>query len=226
MSGEHTVRLAGRLRIRDNHGAGKIRKRNGAKIFIRLFPIISTILPLTLAHASGGGAEEGSGWVGFSWKLLNFLVLAGIIYWLAAKKANEFFSGRQQRIKTSLAGAVTAREDAARKSREYEAKLDHATGEIDELVRIIEGQGLAEKGRIIEEARKAAEKMKEETRTRMEQEYSNASRQLTIEVVRLSAQLAEGLLQKNIRAEDHDVMVRDYIEKVVRKNGSATLPTL
>ena len=191
-----------------------------AGLFI-LFNLLCCIFPLTVAYASGGGAEgghEGPGWVGFAWKLLNFLVMAGIIYWLAAKKVKEFFTGRREGIKTSLAKAVTAREDAEKKFRDYAAKLDRATGEIDELTRMIQAQGLTEKERIIDEARKAAEKMKEDARARMEQEFNKASHQLRIEAVRLSAQMAEGLLQKNIRVEDHEAMVQDYIEKVVRKN--------
>ena len=83
---------------------------------------------------------------------------------------------------------------------------------------MIQAQGLTEKERIIEDARKAAEKMKEDTQARMEQEFNKASHQLRIEAVRLSAQMAEGLLRKNIRVEDHEAMVQDYIEKVVRKN--------
>jgi F-type H+-transporting ATPase subunit b len=176
---------------------------------------------LTVAYASGGGGEgghEGPGWVSFAWKLLNFLVMAGVIYWLAAKKVKEFFTGRREGIKTSLADAVTSRKDAEKKFQEYAAKLDRATGEIDELTRMIQAQGLTEKERIIEEARKAAEKMREEAKTRMEQEFNKASHQLRIEAVRLSAQMAEGLLRKNIRVEDHEAMVQDYIEKVARKN--------
>ena len=188
---------------------------------LSLFNLLCCIFPLTVAYASGGGGEgghEGPGWVSFAWKLLNFLVMAGVIYWLAAKKVKEFFTARRERIKTSLADAVTAREDAEKKFREYAAKLDRATGEIDELTRMIQAQGLTEKERIIEEARKAAEKMREETKTRMEQEFNKASHQLRIEAVRLSAQMAEGLLRKNIRVEDHEAMVQDYIEKVARKN--------
>lgn len=154
----------------------------------------------------------------FFWKLLNFLVMAGVIYWLAAKKVKDFFTGRREGIKTFLAEAVTAREDAEKKFREYAAKLDRATGEIDEITRMIRAQGLTEKERIIEEARKAAEKMREEAKARMEQEFNKASHQLRIEAVRLSAQMAEGLLRKNICVEDHEAMVQDYIEKVARKN--------
>ncbi|MBU0651832.1 MAG: ATP synthase F0 subunit B, partial [Proteobacteria bacterium] len=133
-----------------------------AGLFI-LFNLLCCIFPLTVAYASGGGAEggdEGPGWVKFAWKLSNLLIIAGVIYWLTAKKVKEFFTGRQEGIKTSLAEAVTAREDAEKKFREYAAKLDQATGEIDEITRMIQAQGLTEKERIIGEARKAAEKMK------------------------------------------------------------------
>jgi len=191
------------------------------KIFIGLLFLLFCILPLTLAYASGGGGEgghEGPSLVSFTWKLLNFLIIAGMIYWLAAKKVKDFFTGRREGIKSSLAEAVTAREDAEKRFREYAAKLDRATGEIDEITRMIQTQGLAEKERIIEEARKAAAKMKEDARTRTEQEFNKASHQLRNEAVRLSAQMAEELLRKNIHVEDHEAMVQDYIEKMVRKD--------
>lgn len=207
--------------IRSNPPAGKSGKGTGWRILIGLFPLLCLIFPLAAAYASGGGGEgghEGPGLASLAWKLLNFLVMAGVIYWLAAKKVKEFFTRRREGIKSSLAEAVTAREEAEKKFREYAAKLDRATGEIDEITRMIQAQGIAEKERMIGEARKAAEKMKEDARTRMEQEFSKASRQLRIEAVRLSAHMAEGLLQKNLCVEDHEAMVQDYIEKAVRKN--------
>ena len=83
---------------------------------------------------------------------------------------------------------------------------------------MIEAQGQTEKVRIIEDARKAAEKIKEDTQARMDQEFAKASQELRTEAVRLSTQMAEELLKKNIQAADHEAMVKDYIEKVVTKN--------
>ena len=83
---------------------------------------------------------------------------------------------------------------------------------------MIRTQGLSEKERIIAEAGKAAEKMKEDTQTRIEQEFKKASQQLRSETVRLSTQMAEELLRKHIQATDHETMVEDYITKVVSKN--------
>jgi F-type H+-transporting ATPase subunit b len=176
---------------------------------------------LTAAYASEGGAaggQEGLNWSNFFWRSINFLVLGGVIYWLLAKKSKAFFAGRREGIRTALAEAEIAREAAEKKFREYSAKLDKATEEIEQIGEMIRSQGVSEKERIIAEARKAAEKMKDDTQTRIEQEFAKASQQLRSEAVRLSTQMAEELLKKHIRAADHETMVEDYIAKVVNKN--------
>jgi F-type H+-transporting ATPase subunit b len=60
--------------------------------------------------------------------------------------------------------------------------------------------------------------MKEDTQARMEQEFNKAVRQLRVEAVHISTEMAEELLRKHIRATDHEAMVNEYIEKVVNKN--------
>ncbi len=198
-------------------GLGPVRRA-----LLCLIPCLAVCLFwLTTAYASGGGetgGHEGPNWLNFFWRSVNFIVLAGIIYWLLAKKVKEFFTGRHRGIRTALAEAATAREAAEKKFQEYSAKLDKATGEIEQISEMIRSQGLSEKERIIIEAKKAAEKMKEDTQTRIEQEFKKASQQLRNETVRLSTQMAEELLRKHIQATDHDAMVEDYIAKVVTKN--------
>jgi F-type H+-transporting ATPase subunit b len=192
----------------------------------RTFQCLLILLAVSLCgfasvYASGAGEAGGAvgpNWINFFWRAVNFLVLAGILYWLLAKKTREFFGGRQQGIKTALADAAAAREAAEKKFQEYSVKLDKATGEIEQISEMIRSQGLAEKERIIAEAKKAAEKMKEDTRTRIQQEFKKASQELRRETVRLSSEMAEQLLKKHIKAEDHHSMVEDYIAKVVSKN--------
>ncbi|MCE5263903.1 MAG: ATP synthase F0 subunit B [Deltaproteobacteria bacterium] len=203
------------IRSRENMSGSKKAER---RVLWTLFlpTLLLCLFALSTADASGGGgSHEGPSWFDFTWRTVNFLILAGALYWLLAKKVKAFFADRREGIRTALTDAEAARKEAEHKFREYETKLDKATGEIDEITRMIQAQGVAEKGRIIEDARKAAEKMKEDTRARMEQEFNKASRELRIEAVRLSTQMAEELLRKNIREGDHEVMVKDYIEKVV-----------
>ncbi|MBA4422581.1 MAG: hypothetical protein C0390_05680 [Syntrophus sp. (in: bacteria)] len=192
------------------------------KILLYLIPCLATCLfRLTTVYASGGGetgGPDGPNWMNFFWRSVNFIVMAGVIYWLLAKKAKEFFTGRHREIRTALAEAATAREAAEKKFQEYSAKLEKATGEIEQISEMIRSQGLSEKERIITEAKKAGEKMKEDTQTRIDQEFKKASQQLRSETVRLSTQMAEELLRKHIQSTDHDAMVEDYIAKVVTKN--------
>jgi F-type H+-transporting ATPase subunit b len=194
----------------------------GRRILLSLTPcLIASLLWLTAAYASGGGEsgdQEGPNWFNFAWRLFNFVILVGVLYWLLAEKARGFFNGRREGIRTALAEAAIAREAAEKKFQEYSAKLDKATEEIDQISKMIISQGLAEKERILEDARKAAEKIREDTQARMKQEFNNASHLLRVEAVRLSTQMAEELLRKHIQAADHEAIVKDYIEKLGSKN--------
>ena len=173
----------------------------------------------TVAYAAGGGEEHHPiDWKDFGYRMFNFIILAGFLWWLSAKKVKEFFAGRRNDIKESLNQAQAAKEEAERKYKEYVSKLEKATEEIDGIAELIKVQGMAEKEKMIEEAQKAAVKIEEDTKARMEQEFSTARNQLRAEAAQLSIQLAEELLKRNITIQDHEKMVKEYMDKVVIKH--------
>jgi len=180
------------------------------------------LLAAAMAYASGGEAggahDKWAQWKDFGWRMLNFAVLAWFLWWMLAKKVKEFFVGRKGEIGTALEEARRAKEEAEAKFRDYDARLQKATDEIDGITEMIRSQGEIEKERIIADARKQAEKMKEDAQARMEQEFNKASNQLRLEAVKLSVELAEEILKKQITPQDHEAMVQDYIDKVVRQN--------
>jgi len=197
-----------------------------AKILYSHLPIITFLLTIgltlgvTLLHAStgGGNPEEGKNWIGFGWRAFNFFVLAGLLYWLMAAKVKTFFASRQDDVKTTLQGLECAKEEAGKKFAEYSARLDKATEEIQAMADLIRRQGLAEKERIIADAERAAEKMKDDAQKRMDHEMKMARNNLRNEAVYLSVQMAQELLKQHITATDHAAMVGDYIDKVVSKH--------
>jgi F-type H+-transporting ATPase subunit b len=187
--------------------------------------VISLVLAVALvllmvpgAYAAADGEGGPTNWLDFAMKVVNMVVLVGFLYWLLAKKIKEFFVGRQEGIKTTLEQARIAKEEAEQKYKEYTDKLEKATEEIAGISDMIRAQGQAEKERIIEDARKAAEKMKEDTQARVEQELKQAGNLLRAEAVKLSVEMAEELLKRNITGADHDAMVKDYLDKVVSKH--------
>jgi len=86
------------------------------------------------------------------------------------------------------------------------------------MAEMIRQQGLAEKERILADAERAAGKMKEDARKRMDHEMKMARQDLRNEAVSLSVQMAREILKQQITKTDHAVMVGDYIDKVVSKH--------
>jgi F-type H+-transporting ATPase subunit b len=174
-----------------------------------------------LTYAAGG--EEGHGasksdWIDFAWRMVNFIILVGFLWWLLAKRIKDYFVGRKASIGSSLEEARKLKEEAEKKYQEYESKLNKATEEIDGIVEMIKSQGMAEREKILEDARKAAAKLEEDTRARMEQEFKAAREELMKEAVKLAVDMAEELVKKNITPKDHENMVQEYLNKAVIKS--------
>jgi len=187
------------------------------RLHLFLFIALFFLIPASDVYASGGG-DEGNKWFNFAWKTLDFIVLVGFLYWMLAEKIKTFFIDRRQEIKDSMENAAKQKIEAEKKYREYSEKIDKASQEIDGIIEMIKSQGVAEKQKIIDDAGKVAQKIKEDAQARIEQEFNKASNQLRAEAVELSVQMAEEILKKNITAQDHEVMVREYMDKVVNKN--------
>ena len=168
--------------------------------------------------AGGGGGDSAALWKDFAWRVFNFSILAGLLCWLLAGRIKGFFSGRRMEIKKALEEAERAKKEAEQKFREYEEKLTKATAEISGIVEMIKSQGVVERDKILADARIAAEKMKEDTKIRMDQELNQARKELREEAVSLSVQMAEEILKKTITPADHENMVKDYLSKVVIKH--------
>jgi F-type H+-transporting ATPase subunit b len=184
---------------------------------LSILPILTTA---SLVYAAGGEGEGSSRemFIDFAWRVANFVVLVGFLYWFLAKKIKEFFVERRQSIKATLDEKVAEKEETEKKFKEYSVKLDKATEEISNIFELIKSQGTVEKEKIIEDAKKAAEKMKEDAQARMEQEFKAARNQLRAEAAKLSVEIAEEILKKNISQEHHEYMVKDYLDKVVKKH--------
>lgn len=195
-------------------------KSSRRSIYLSLvLSLLIVLISVCMVYASGGGeGHESSQWKGFAFKTVNAVLIIGFLVWMLAPKIKSFFAGRRQEIKESLESTAVQKADAEKQYREYAEKIDKASLEIDGIFEMIKAQGVVEKQKIIEDATKVAEKMKEDAQARLEQELKKASGQLRSEAVLLSVQMAEEILKKNITAQDHEAMVKEYMDKVVNKH--------
>ncbi len=174
------------------------------------------VVSVAFASEEGGHGGDGKKMFEFMWK--TFVALVILLWWLAGAKIKAFFAGRRQDIKDSLENSAQQKKEAEEKYKEYSDKIDKASAEIDGIFEMIKAQGVTEKQKIIEEAEKVAKKIKEDSQMRTAQELKKASDQLRSEAVILSVQMAEDIIKKNIAVQDHEAIVKEYMEKVVNKN--------
>lgn len=185
--------------------------------------IILLALCAGLGIASGGeGGAHGSGhggaaqWKDFMWRCIDFAALVLIAVW-AVKKADmkKALADRQAGIDKALREADEMKIAAEKKFAEYNAKLAQANKEAEDLQKIIREDGLAEKGRIVAEAKIAAGRIKDQAKVMADLEIERARTELRQEASRLAVQLAEQTLKGAMGPADQDRLVGEYLSKVV-----------
>lgn len=193
-------------------------RRFASHILAVLWIVLSTSAAVYASGGEGGHGHEGQKLIDFIWRIVNFSALAFLLYKLLGKNMKTFFTGRREGIAASVEEARIAKEEAAKKFKEYDEKLTAATGEIAGISEMIRAQGVEEKERLVADARKIAEKMKEDAAVRMDQDLKKASNRLRMEASELSLQMAEDILKRNVTEKDHDKMVAEYIDRMVKGN--------
>jgi F-type H+-transporting ATPase subunit b len=180
-----------------------------------------TLLLAAAAFASGGGegahhVDRGAQMKDFVWRVVDFALLAGIIWW-ALKKANlkGSLTERQAGIERALKEAEQARAEADRKLTEYSERLKKANEEIDQLQAAVRQEAQDEKARIIAEANAMADKIRQQATASAAQEVAQAKAALRDEAARLALELAEQTLKEKVTGEDQSRLVGEYLSKVV-----------
>lgn len=150
----------------------------------------------------------------FVFIVLNFLILVTFLYGLLWKPIIAVLDERRERISGDLTSAREQRKKAKELFGKYRAKIEQSREEREEIIADGRSEGEKERDRIIEEARAEAESVRERGRLSIDAERKELTRQLTAEVGRFTVQLAERILAREIRREDHDRMVDEFIASI------------
>jgi F0F1-type ATP synthase membrane subunit b/b' len=156
----------------------------------------------------GGEDESGSLQI---WKWANFVVLAGGLGYLAAKKGGPFFAARSEKIRQDMIDAGKARTDAEARAAEVDRRLANLEAEIAALRAESGKEEQAETGRFGQHT--AAEIAK--TQVHAEAEIAAAGKAARLELKRYCAELAVGLAEEKIRArmtpDTQEALVRGFV---------------
>lgn len=165
--------------------------------------------------AEGGGHEGGQNWRDFAYRTMNFAIMVGLLVYLLKKPIKDFFVSRRESIRKTLAELEQKKLEAEKQCAEYKAKLAALDKETEKIVAEYIEEGEIEKRKIIAEAEKQAEYVKQQAKIAIQQEMKSARESLQEEVAELSAATAEDILKKNIQSEDQERLIREFTMKVV-----------
>jgi F-type H+-transporting ATPase subunit b len=183
--------------------------------------VLAVLLLVSPALAAEGGGHEG-GLINLDRSLLiqvvNFLVLLFILWKLLYKPLVAKMEERTQAIKKSLEEAQAARVDAERQRQEHAAQIQAALGEAQAIRSTALKEAAEEQRRLVEAARAEAGRLVQTAKNEMEQDIRRARQQLQQEVGDLAVQIAERLIKKSLRDEDHHRIVQEALSRIDRVN--------
>jgi len=174
---------------------------------------------LTLAAAAGGAANPISvDWWTLILQSFNLLIVMGGLYILLFKPVAEIMRRREETIEGQLAHAASAKEEADKLLAEYRSQLQQARAEAREIVekaiRDAEEYGRQRRAEADREAQSILEKAKKD----IERERELALAAIRDEVATLAIAAASKVLGRAIRKEDHEALIRDFVNKAGELN--------
>jgi F-type H+-transporting ATPase subunit b len=155
--------------------------------------------------------------------LLNFGLLAFVLYRFGRKPISEALAKRKQSIMQEIDNATRLREEAEARLGEYEEKFEKIEETLEELKAELALQAEVEKKHMLTEAEERRARMKRDAEFRIEQELKAAKAELLQVAVESAVHAAEELLRKSAGAQDQDRMMKEYLSAipVALKDGAA-----
>jgi F-type H+-transporting ATPase subunit b len=188
----------------------------------RWFAAIVSVLWLA-APALVWAAEEhggGGGLINIDKSLIiqaiNFAILLFVLHRLLYKPLIATMEARTSAIKKSLDEAQAARAEAQRQGEENAARLKAAYAEAAAIHEQARKEAAEEQRRLVDAARAESQRMMESAKAQLDADVRRAREDLRREVSEIAVAVAEKLVRKSLRDEDHRRIVDDAIAGIGR----------
>lgn len=176
------------------------------------------VLGPALGFAASEGGDHGGGLISLDKSLIvqgiNFLILLVLLQRLLYKPFVAKMEERTLAIQQSLQEAQAARAEAARQQEENEARLRAAHVEAAAIRERALKDAQDEASRQIASAQAQSRKLVDDTKAQLDAEVRRARDELRREVADLATGVAETLVRRSLRDDDHRRIVADAIARI------------
>lgn len=152
------------------------------------------------------------------YQIINFAVMAGILYTLLYKRVLAMLEERRQRIEQSLKDADQVKQQLANARRDYEAEIAKARQEAAGILAQARESAKSQEAEIIAQARKEADRIREDARKQSDLERLQALSAMKKDVAELVTLTASRVLQAELKAGGHDKLIEESLSALGRQN--------
>jgi len=196
----------------------KVRLQRIAYLILITVMLLSFNMGFAMA-SSGGEGEHGAppkGWVKTdTYRVMNFAVLVIALFIILRKPVSQALNGRIQDIKDQLRDLEAKKQEAEKQLVDYNERLARLDHEAKEIMEAYVQQGHEAKARILSAAEASAEKLEEQAKRNIENEFQKAKEELQAEILEKALGEAEAIVKAKITDDDQNRLVDEYLEKVV-----------
>ena len=148
----------------------------------------------------------------FAWA--NLLIVYLFLSKLLFKPIKNMIDSRQKEIDDMYSDAERSKEAAAESRAQYEEKLSHANEESEEILRRAVRRAELREEEILKDANAKAARVLERAEEQIELEKKQAINDVKDEVSNIAIDIAEAVIERDIKKADHDALINDFIDKL------------
>ncbi len=169
---------------------------------------IFVLVPIASFAAESSGIDPRMGW-----RVINFIVFAGILYYFLRKPVANFFRTRKEDIKKELEEAERLRAEAERLLEETKEKLDKLEIEIKNILDTFDSMAKNEREQILKEVEIAIKRI---LKSAEEEKAFIISKSKMILLRRISKEAIDNLRRKfeNLSIEEHKKINDKFIRSL------------
>jgi F-type H+-transporting ATPase subunit b len=157
------------------------------------------------------GSESWLSWV---FKIVNFVVLVGLLVKFGGKPLKEYLANRHKTVKEKVEEADRRFKEAEALKAQYESRLAGLDEEISSFKKAVMEETEREKKKMLDDAEAFSLRIREQAKATYEQEMRDIRGKIKEEIARLTVEKAEQLVREKLGRTDHDKLVDEFIEKL------------
>lgn len=146
--------------------------------------------------------------------LVNLLILFLVLKKFFFEKIKKVMDEREHEVQAMYDDAAQSKSDGEKLKEEYEAKLNEASAESEEIVRNAVRKAQLKEEEIIKDAHEQASAIMKHAETQIELEKKNAVNEIKNEISDMAVDIASKVIERDIKAEDHSALIDEFIENM------------